>query len=105
MPAVHCAGCNRTFSNPKYRRSHLSQTRNPACLAVKQALLAPDPVLEALSPSSSEAPLPPSPEVPPPSPPQQPAPGDPTRLMKMAPTPTGHGQTDPGGTLGVGLIS
>jgi len=42
MSATHCAGCNRTFTGPRYRLSHLSQTNNPACLAVKHALLTPD---------------------------------------------------------------
>lgn len=38
MSTIHCTGCNRTFTHPRYRLSHLSQTRNLACLAVKQTL-------------------------------------------------------------------
>jgi len=53
MSAVCCAGCGRAFSHPRYRRSHLSQTKNPSCLAVQQALLAPDLVLDTMSPPHS----------------------------------------------------
>jgi hypothetical protein len=35
-----CNGCGKTFSSPKYRRSHLSQTTNPLCQSERQAFLA-----------------------------------------------------------------
>ena len=50
MSATHCTGCNRDFTHPGYRRSHLSQTTNPACIAVREALLTP---VSGASPSIS----------------------------------------------------
>lgn len=42
MSATLCTGCNQTVSHPRYRLSHLSLTRKPACLAVKKTLLPPE---------------------------------------------------------------
>ena len=78
MSALLCTGCNRTFAHPGYRLSHLRQTRNPACLAVGQALLAPD--------ADSDP-------SPPPSPPQSTPPTSGHSPQPTAPATANHGQT------------
>ena len=86
MSAAHCAGCNRTFSNPGYQRSHQSQIENPTCFAIHQVLL-------ALEVGVTE-------ELPPPSPqqPTSPMPGNSPRLTKTTPVLTDHEQMDLEGT-------
>ena len=34
-PSLSCPGCGKTFSRPKYQKSHLSQTANPACITIQ----------------------------------------------------------------------
>ena len=33
--SLSCPGCRKTFSKPRYQRSHLSQTTNPTCIAIR----------------------------------------------------------------------
>jgi uncharacterized protein RhaS with RHS repeats len=63
---ISCDGCGRSFSAPKYRRSHLSQTTDPQCQAERPPLLAchyPDsspPTSPRRSPACPSPPIPPS---------------------------------------------
>lgn len=58
MPQTSCNGCGKRFSSPKYRRSHLSQAKDPRCQAERQKILSrclPD-YIPTVSPSRSGSP-------------------------------------------------
>jgi hypothetical protein len=55
-----CPGCSKTFSKAKSRRSHLTQTTNPACVAIRNIILTSEcglplpPTLSAFPPNEHD---------------------------------------------------
>ena len=77
---IYCTGCNCTFVHPRYQLSHLSQTRNLACLEIKWNLLVMS--LVALLPASLLHSMFPTPHH---------SPG----LAPVSPASTNHSQMEP----------
>jgi hypothetical protein len=54
-PSLPCPGCGTAFSKPRYQQSHLTQTTNPACIALRNTMFALDNELHP--PRIPEAPV------------------------------------------------